>query len=393
MAEQQEPLDWLEIIQNRAKELRSEEEEVKNKIRDGFVEVAIVFMDVVGSTAFKQDHIETPEIWILRVRQFSELLAEAVVRANGRVVKYIGDEVMAVFENIYDALNIVARIQEIEKNLSEATGFTTQIKVSADYGKVYFLKFPGHDEIDPQGPAVDRCARIGKFGLPGQVLASSDFAAKTPKLTWQKAGNIDLKGLGVQTIYQLEHVTVDLSPLVTVKKERYEDLIGKHQELLFIVQQLKAKNEALSNEIKKLGGTPDPKNLADSDDKEAKLGNILTAMKKLEKVISDAPVPNNQYARFLFLYKIGIKEQYNSYEGKKFDEAIEAGLVCEYNDGYYTIDEGHPKNERAITLMREIETNIEAYLEKHAPPEEDLFNWSLSDPEFWEKYSSFCVTN
>ena len=151
MAEK-EPLKWLESVKHRAEELRAEEEQVKQQIRAGFVDRAIIFMDVVGSTAFKQEHAREPEVWILRVRQFSELMAAAVLGCNGRVVKFIGDEVMAAFVNVYDALNLVARIDEIEKNLSQATGYETRIKVAADYGKVYILNFPGHTEPDPQGP-------------------------------------------------------------------------------------------------------------------------------------------------------------------------------------------------------------------------------------------------
>ena len=60
-----EPLDWLESVQDRAKVLRAEEVEVKETIRKGLVPRAIVFMDVVGSTAFKQAHPDTPEVWIL----------------------------------------------------------------------------------------------------------------------------------------------------------------------------------------------------------------------------------------------------------------------------------------------------------------------------------------
>ena len=393
MSTQKEPLDWLENIQSRAKELRSEEEEVKKQIRNGFVDVAVIFMDVVGSTAFKQDYQPTPEVWILRVRQFSELLAEAVSKSNGRVVKYIGDEVMAVYENIFDAQNLVARIQEIEKKLAEATGFETRIKVSADYGKVYYLKFPGHDELDPQGPAVDRCARIGKFGMPGQVLASSDFAGQTPKLGWQKAGRAELKGLGVQTIYQLESVTVDLSPFVTIKEEEYNDLRENIQDLNFQVQSLKSKNESLVNELHELGQIPDQKYIAGSDDKEALNESIFSAIKKLEKVIKDAPVPSNQYARFLFLYESGIGERYNSYEGKQFDEVIEAGLVKEDGDGFYNIDDDHPRNQRAIELMRDVDKAIDAFLKKYDQPSDHLFKWSLSDPDFWEHFSSFYVTN
>ena len=57
------------------------------------------FLDVAGSTAFKIARSDTPDQWILWVQQCSELLAKAVERCNGRVVKFIADEVMETFEN------------------------------------------------------------------------------------------------------------------------------------------------------------------------------------------------------------------------------------------------------------------------------------------------------
>lgn len=389
MTKEMEPLSWLESVKVRAKELRAEEADVKEQIRNGFVERAIVFMDVVGSTNFKQIHSETPEVWILRVRQFSQLLAQAVLSAKGRVVKYIGDEVMAVFDNVFDAQNLVGRIGEIESNLGEATGHETRIKVAADYGKVYSLSFPGHAEPDPQGPAVDRCARIGKYAQPGEVLASADFASKTEKLGWKKAGRVDLKGLGMQVVYQLGHVTVDLGPLVTVKEEEYKSLRGNLQELLFEVQQLKGKNERLASDLRAAGKQPDAKDLAtEGDDRETRLEAIFSPLKHLNKIISDAPVPEYQYARFLFLWNTGGGERYNTYEGKIFDECIEAGLVKENIDGFYQLDDDHPRNIKAIDLMRLAEQAIDNY----EVESDDLFRWSLSDPEFWNKYVGCSVT-
>jgi len=393
MTKKMEPLNWLESVKVRAKQLRAEEAEVKEQIRNGFIERAIVFMDVVGSTAFKQIHIETPEVWILRVRQFSQLLAQAVESAKGRVVKYIGDEVMAVFDNVFDAQNLVGRIGEIDSNLGEAIGHDTRIKVAADYGKVYFLSFPGHDEPDPQGPAVDRCARIGKYAQPGEVLASTDFASKTEKLGWKKAGRVDLKGLGMQVIYQLGHVTVDLGSVVTVKEEEYKSLQGNLQELQFEVQQLKAKNERLVSDLKAVGKQPDAKDLdTEGDDQETRLEAIFAPIKNLNKIISDAPVPKYQYVRFLFLWNTGVGERYNAFEGKKFDECIEADLVKENADGLYEIDDDHPRNTKAIGLMRLVAQAIDDYLVDYDQKSDDLFRWSLADPEFWDKYVGYNVT-
>jgi class 3 adenylate cyclase len=144
-------LKLLEKVKERAEELRKEKAKAVDRIRKGFVKRAIVFMDVVGSTAFKVDHREEPEVWILRVQQFSELMASAAESCNGTVVKYIGDEIMVSFENAYDAQNLIGRVAEIEKNLKTGTGFETRLKVAADYGAVYGLNFDGHEPPDPQG--------------------------------------------------------------------------------------------------------------------------------------------------------------------------------------------------------------------------------------------------
>ena len=180
---------------------------------------------------------------------------------------------------------------------------------------------------------------------------------------------------------------------MTVKEEEYNSLSEKVQDLQFQVQSLKAKNESLANELISLGKKPDQKHLADSgEDKENRMEAISAAMKKLEKVISDSPAPNSQYARFLFLWSSGIGERYNSFEGKTFDELIEAGLVASDSDDFYKIVEDHPRNQRAIELMRDVEKAIDSYLEKYDQPSEHLFNWGLSDPEFWETFSGLNVS-
>jgi len=198
-----DPLKWLENLKIRAEQLHREEAAAIAKIRSSFVERAVVFLDVVNSTAFKIEHQQHPERWILRVVQFSELLAQAVRTSNGEVVKFIGDEVLAIYSSVYDAQNLVGRVAEIETSLTAATGFPTRIKVAADFGRVYLLEFEGHVVPDPQGTPVDRCARIAKYATAGEVLASQSFAAATPKLRWKKAGSAELKGLGREPIYQL----------------------------------------------------------------------------------------------------------------------------------------------------------------------------------------------
>lgn len=392
MAQKKTDLDWLEQVRQKAKALRAEEDEVTKRIRDGFVERAILFLDVVGSTKFKIEHKDTPERWILRVRQFSELLAAAVRDSNGQVVKFIGDEVMAVYENIFDAQNLVGRIPEVEENLKAATGFETRIKVAADFGYVYLLKFDGHAEADPQGSPVDRCARIGKFGEPGEVLASASFAEKTPKLKWAKVGSTEMKGLGPQTVFQLERTTIDLEPKVELLKKDHDALQVERDELRTARARLEEQNKTLQEQLKSAGEKPDPEASVGVQDAEEAWSDVKAALGEISKFIRKAPGPANKYARFVFLeYARKGGEKCDTFAGKTFDELIEANIVIDSGDSWYELSRDHPLNVRVRKAVDDAEDHIIEYLGSHEKDENDLYEWTLRDPQFWTDYVGFSV--
>jgi len=384
-------LVWLENLKTKAIELNKQEEAAKKTIRDGFVNRAIVFIDIVGSTAFKLNYPTNPEIWILRVKQFSELLANAVKNCSGSVVKYIGDEVMASFDNVNDAQNLVARVAEIENSLRQGTGFETRVKIAVDFGFVYELKFEDHSIQDPQGTVVDRCARIAKYGMPGEVLASSSFVEQTPKLNWKKAGAIELKGLGRQIIYQLEHVTVSLEEKIEVVKEEFQKTLEERDELRAENSKLRENNLLLQDQIAQLGQKPNPEaTISDEDSDDWNLFD--NKIQSLRKLINDAPGSSDYYARFVFLYQADKgPEKYNSFEGKVFDELIESNLVYNNGSGYYQLNTSHPRNKKILSTLTELERDLNNYLKEHDPNPDDLFEWDLSDSGFWKKYLKYNV--
>jgi class 3 adenylate cyclase len=378
-------LQWLQQLNLRAEQLHSEREQVIERVRSGFVDRVVLFMDVVGSTKFKVEHANRPEVWILRVLQFSELLATAVRNAKGVVVKYIGDEVMATFENVFDAQNLVARVSEIEENLAKATGFETRIKVAADFGKVYELKFEGHESPDPQGSAVDRCARISKFGQPGEVLASAAFAEKTPGLSWQKLGPVELKGLGSQTVYQLVRKSVDLKPIVEVSKESYEALQAEASDLRVRVAAAEDKNRRLQEQLTAAGEEPDVAATIDEPDDET-WAAFEDAIRELNKTIKGAPTPQ-KYARFIFLEcSQGEGARYDSFKGSVFDELIEANLVRQKEGALYRLATDHPRTKKALALVEKAQAALKEHLGSHERDEDDLFEWDMTDAAFWQAH-------
>lgn len=382
-------LSWLEEINQQAKEIQSRKEQVEKKIREGFINKTIVFIDVVGSTEFKTRYPDNAEIWILRVKQFSELIASAIEKCNGTVVKYIGDEVMGSFANLNDAKNLVGRISEIEDNLKIGTGFETRIKTSLDYGPVYELAFLNHNAPDPQGTIVDRCARISKFAEAGQVICSADFAEQTSDLNWKKVGSTNLKGLGKQVIYQLGRVTVNIDEKVEIKKVEYEKEKEEIHDLKMENSQLKEKLKHAISQVKISGGETEE---LEMEEDSSLWDGVQNAIDELTNVIDDAPAYSRDYAKFIFLDHADKGcEEYNKYIGNDFDDLIRLNLIESDDDKYFYLNNSHPRNKKISKLIANLDRELDTYLQYEDQDEDDLFEWSTKDAEFWKKYIRYDV--
>ncbi len=188
---------------------------VKEKIRTNFKNCSVVFIDMVNSTQFKFANRNEPEVWITKLFKFTEIVSAYVKQYNGTIIKYIGDEIMAVFrgENlINDTINFLSNLDVLKAQLSSSAESEMDIKVSVDYGKVFYFKYDDNLEEDPQGTPVDRCARVGKLCEPGTVLTSTDFMFECrQQLRWLPLGKVYFKGLGDTEIFQLNSSTINLN--------------------------------------------------------------------------------------------------------------------------------------------------------------------------------------
>ena len=224
-------LEELKEVQGEIDRLQETASKTIATIREGFVDRVLAFIDIVGSTEYKTQHSDEPEKWILILQQFGELMTEYVQELGGYVVKYIGDEVMAVFDRetrINDALNFVMRIEEIEASLKTVTKEAVRIKISVDKGKVFMLRYEGHEELDPQGTPVDRCARIAKYAVAGAVLSTSEFTQHSvEKVTWEKLGEPKLKGIGPTPVYQLGSASEEIKDLIAMDHSKSDEATGE----------------------------------------------------------------------------------------------------------------------------------------------------------------------
>lgn len=389
----------LEEVRQATASLKAKQKAIIEEIRASFKDVVVVFIDMVDSTKYKVEHKNDPETWIRRVFLFSDLLTSYITALKGKVVKYIGDEVMAVFEGqacVNDANSFVARIDQIEKDLRDVIGDEIRIKISVDKGPVSLLKFQGHEETDPQGTSVDRCARIGKFAKASTVLASFDFVKDCPKtFQWTLVGETELKGLGRTKIFQMGDVTIDLTPIRELKEDEYQKLISdlasaerRSEDLFLENKKITEMNLNIQKQLREIGQKPKKENsvVLKNEPEKDPWDDIQLDIAKLQKLIGECTVPNNEYSRFLFLSESDSPDAYPGGE-RAFDASIEAKLVHEVDEGYYKLDESHPRNKAALKVMRSLAKKLEDYEQ----PEQDLFRYSLDDPDFWRKKIGFYV--
>lgn len=402
-------LDNLEQVHQKVAEIIKEKDAAIKEIREGFVECVVVFIDLVDSTKFKIDNSKEPEKWILRVKQFGDIIKEYIENSNGKVVKYIGDEVMGIFDTktqIDDAISLIQRIKNIEESLTEITAAATRVKIALDFGNVFLIKYDGHDELDPQGTPIDRCARIGKYCEAGTVLSSYEFVSKCsfPK-QWFKLGSVEMKGLGAQPIYQFGEQTIELIKKVeileddlTTIKTNVEKLTEENQALILDKKELISTVEQLQTQLKEAGEKPvidtDFSDKEEEEESEKDWQEIKENFRNLKKIISDSGVPDSEYARFLFLYQKGLEEEYNVFKNKTFDASIEKGLVTQNSNERFELDMSHKRNQKATDLIEETERLLKNYESEYGSiDDEDLYEHSFSDADFWSEWLGINVSS
>ena len=171
---------------------------------------AVMFVDLAGSTDYKAHHPDEDE-WLPRLATFL-LSATRIIETNGRVVKYIGDEVMGFFNGPDAILDAEHSAERVLQFCAQFTQYSFQAKVALDYGSVSMLDFVADKKVrfgraDPNGLTVDRCARIMSKTPGGVVLCSAPFrSASAAKTRWRSAGSFRAKGIPqIVKVFQMNY--------------------------------------------------------------------------------------------------------------------------------------------------------------------------------------------
>ena len=119
---------------------------------------AIMFTDIVGYTALMGDDEQKAFDFLNKNRQIQQPVIE---QFNGRLIKELGDGVMASFPTVSDAVNAAIKIQEVCNAAKEF-----QLRIGIHLGEVVF------ENNDVFGDGVNIASRIQSAAQPGSIYIS-----------------------------------------------------------------------------------------------------------------------------------------------------------------------------------------------------------------------------
>jgi class 3 adenylate cyclase len=158
--------------------------------------VAILFADVSGSTTLYERLGDRPAL--NAVEQVLNLVRRSVSTYQGRVVKTIGDEVMAVFRDADSALQAASDMQTRVAGLPTFADARLAIRVGFHFGATL------EENGDYFGDAVNTAARMAGLAKGGQIITTAlTVAALSPLLRESTREVAALSVKGKQTEVQV----------------------------------------------------------------------------------------------------------------------------------------------------------------------------------------------
>jgi adenylate cyclase len=142
---------------------------------------AVLFADVAGSTSLYE--ILGDKRAFALIEQCLDTMSRCTTELHGRVVKTIGDAVMAVFNSADDAAAAAAEMQLCVGKSGAASGAKLGLRIGFHYGPVVDQAKDG----DVFGDTVNLASRLCDLASRGQIITDNESAQRLSMLF---AGNL-----------------------------------------------------------------------------------------------------------------------------------------------------------------------------------------------------------
>jgi len=153
--------------------------------------ITVMFTDIKGSTAYFERFGDTAGL--LMVDRCNRQLGKIAESHGGRVIKTIGDSIMAAFEDTGEAVVAAVEMQKAitQENAQKSEEERVFIRIGLNYG-------PGIVKSnDVFGDVANTASRVESAAAPGQVVVSDTLyktLADSRNVTFRHLGRFALKG-------------------------------------------------------------------------------------------------------------------------------------------------------------------------------------------------------
>lgn len=146
-------------------------------------DMCILFADVSGSTRLYEKLGDADAL--ATIGRCIDRMTRAVLANRGRVVKTIGDEVMATFDSAESGMLAASDMQHRIDDLPLTGGVKLMIRVGFHYGPTII------ENNDFFGDTVNVAARMAGLAKGGQIVTTGDCVAQLPELLRQSTRSLD----------------------------------------------------------------------------------------------------------------------------------------------------------------------------------------------------------
>jgi class 3 adenylate cyclase/RecA/RadA recombinase len=165
--------------------------------------VSVVFCDVVGSTELSEQ-LDPEALRAVVLRYFASMTA-CIEAHGGRVEKFIGDAVMAVFgvpvvreddarRALAAALDMLAALADLNAEIREGLGIRLDVRIGVDTGEVVTTGDATARLALVSGEVVNTAARLEQAAGPGEILIGPEARRAAGAVEVTDAGWLALHG-------------------------------------------------------------------------------------------------------------------------------------------------------------------------------------------------------
>ena len=165
-------------------------------------EVALLFSDVRNFSGFAQKH--SPEIVVKVINIYLELQAHIVIKNSGSVDKFMGDQVMAVFEGRHSHTNLIKAAVEIQNTISDLNVQRKKqneeilnVGIGINIGAAVIGNIGSSERMDCTvvGDVVNITSRFCDVAKAGQIITSTELYSRIqPVYAASNLGTLKIKG-------------------------------------------------------------------------------------------------------------------------------------------------------------------------------------------------------